>query len=179
MKIQKKFSNLKQLLLIVLGFSLFPFLFTPFTFAIPVTDPTVHSIELQIDNPYMSVDGVTMKIDPLSEAAPVIVPAWKRTMIPLRGVIEHMRASVKWEAKTKRITITQQFSSIEIILQVHNPKAVVQGDECWIDDENHQVAPLISHQRAYIPVLFVSKSLHAKVLWNPKGKLITIEWEEA
>ncbi len=143
-----------------------------------MNDSTMHSIELQIDNPYMSVDGVTMKIDPLSDAAPIIVPSWKRTMIPLRGVIEHMRASVHWEAKTKSITITQQFSSIEIILQVHNPKAVVQGEECWIDDENHQVAPFIRHQRTYIPVLFVSKALHARVLWNPNGKLITIEWEE-
>jgi hypothetical protein len=26
--------------------------------------------------------------------------------------------------------------------------------------------------------LFVAKSLDAKVLWNPTGKLITIEWEE-
>jgi len=178
MKIQKKFSNPKRFLLIVLGVFLFAFVLTPFTFAIPMSDSTFHSIELQIDNPYMSVDRVSMKIDPLSEAAPIIVPNWKRTMIPLRGVIEHMRASVKWEAKTKSITITQQFSSIEIILQVHYPKAVVQGEECWIDDENHQVAPFIRHQRTYIPVLFVAKSLDAKVLWNPTGKLITIEWEE-
>lgn len=178
MKIQRKFSNLKQFLLLVLSVILFAFVLTPFTFAIPMSDSTVHNIELQIDNPYMSVDGVTMKIDPLSEAAPIIIPNWKRTMIPLRGVIEHMRASVNWDAKTKSITINQQFSLIEIILQVHNSKAVVQGKECWIDDENHQVAPFILHQRTYIPALFVSKSLNAKVLWNPKGKLITIEWEE-
>jgi hypothetical protein len=178
MKTQKKFNNLKRPIFFILSISFFVFSVIPFTLAIPLIDSTVHTIELQIDNPYMCVDGVTMKIDLLSEATPIIVPSWKRTMVPLRGILEHMRASVGWDAKTKTIMITQQFSSTEIILQVHNPKAIVQGEECWIDEQNHQVSPFILHQRTYIPVLFVSKSLDAKVLWNPKGKLITIEWEE-
>jgi hypothetical protein len=178
MKIPKKFNNPARRVFFILSVSFFAFIFIPFTLAIPQTDSTVHIIELQVDNPYMCVDGVTMKIDPLIEAAPIVVPSWKRAMIPLRGILEHMRASVNWDAKTKTILITQQFSSIEIILQVHNPKAVIQGKECWIDEQNHQVSPFILHQRTYIPVLFVSKSLDAKVLWNPNGKLITIEWVE-
>ena len=86
MLIQKTCNTYARVFCSILSGILFLGLLFGSTHAFPSLDKELHSIELQIDNPFMNVDGVSMKIDPLSEAAPIIVPSWKRSMIPLRGV---------------------------------------------------------------------------------------------
>ncbi|MDD4028551.1 MAG: copper amine oxidase N-terminal domain-containing protein [Caldisericia bacterium] len=178
MKTQKKHTNYPRILGSIVGCIVFFGFLLSSTQALPSLTNKVHSIDLQIDNPFMSVDGVSMKIDPLSDATPLIVPSWKRAMIPLRGVFEHMGASIEWIPEEKKIQIYQEHSSTEIVLQIHSPTAHVQGKVCWIDEENHQVSPFILHQRTYIPILFVGEALDAKVIWYPQGKFISIQWEE-
>jgi hypothetical protein len=175
---QRKTNTYSRVLCSVLSGLVFLGLFFGNTQALPSLEKDLHFIELQIDNPFMNVDGVTMKIDPLSDAAPIIVPSWKRSMIPLRGVLEHMGTTIEWGAQEKKITIYQEQTSTEIVLHIHQPKALVQGETCWIDEEDHRVSPFIIDKRAYVPVLFVGKTLHAKVTWYPKNKFISIQWAD-
>ena len=154
-------------------------LFCPaITLGNPFQNKETHYIYLQVDNPSMTVDGVTMMIDSKTNATPLIVAKWNRVVIPLRGILHHMGASIEWKPETKEIVITKSSIGISLTLQIKNPKAEVNSKTVWIDEVNHDITPVIFEERAYIPVLFVAKNLQAEVEWSPDHKFVTLTWIE-
>lgn len=69
---------------------------------IPIMGNTKTTIELQIGNNIMKVDGVEYALD----QPPVIMNG--RTMIPLRSPMEAFGADVNWDQNSKKITITHE-----------------------------------------------------------------------
>ncbi len=176
--IQKMCFRTLRIVIVCTTLFLFSGLFViPQTIASPFQTHELHYIYMQIGNPYITVDGVTMKINE-SDSCPLIVDEWDRAFIPLKGIVEHIGIDIAWEATTKEVTLSKDESAMETVLQIGNPKAFLNDSEVWIDEENHEVAPFILNDRSYIPVLFTARAFNVDVIWSPDHKFVSLTWKE-
>ncbi len=90
------------------------------------------------------------------------------TLIPLRAVSESLEADVKWDGKTKTVTITKGDKVIE--LKLRSSVIKVNGVEKTIS----QPADIISGT-TIVPLRVVSETLDAKVGYDNETKIITVE----
>ncbi len=90
-----------------------------------------------------------------------------RTVVPLRTIFEELGAVVEWDEPTQTIKATK--GETEIVLQVGNYKASVNGEDIRLD-----VPPQVKSGRTLVPLRFVSESLGAEVQWNQTLQLVTI-----
>jgi len=132
------------------------------------------NIVLQVDTPYMYVEGKKTEIDPGRDTAPVIIKEWGRTVLPVRAIVEALNGTVKWDEIKRKVTI--EFNSITIELWIDNPKAKINGIESWIDPDNHDVKPLILNSRTMLPLRFVAESLGCTIDWNSTTRIITLDY---
>jgi len=131
-------------------------------------------IILQVDNPYMTVNGLKQEIDPGRGTTPVIIKEWGRTVVPIRAIVEALGGTIDWDGNMRKVTINFKDTTIE--LWIDNPKAKVDGKETWIDSDNHNVKPIIQNSRTMLPLRFVAESLGCSVDWNSTTKTITIKY---
>ncbi|RIX50890.1 copper amine oxidase N-terminal domain-containing protein [Paenibacillus nanensis] len=82
-----------------------------------------------------------------------------RTMVPVRFVSEALGADVKWEDKTKKVTITK--GSIKAILQIGKKSIDVNGKA-----QNMDTVAIKKEGRTFVPARFVSQALGADVEWD-------------
>lgn len=82
-----------------------------------------------------------------------------RTMVPVRFVSEALGADVKWEDKTKKVTITK--GSIKAILQIGKKSIEVNGKA-----QNMDTVAIKKEGRTFVPARFVSQALGADVEWD-------------
>lgn len=83
-----------------------------------------------------------------------------RVMVPVRGVFEHMNASVDWNAAEQCVYAQRGATSIR--LPIGSNTATVDGRLVRFD------APaMMRHGRAMVPLRFLSESLGATVDWIP------------
>ena len=61
-----------------------------------------------------------------------------------------------------------------VVLQIDNYAAVVEGNLCWIDDQNKKVMPFLEGDRTMVPLRFLSESFGASVEWEEASEKITI-----
>jgi hypothetical protein len=90
-----------------------------------------------------------------------------RVMVPLRGVFEAMGAIVHYEDKNRFIKVEKDNESIE--LYVGRKTANINGAEIQMD-----VAPILTGQRALVPLRFLAESLRGKVAWNGATNTVAI-----
>jgi photosystem II stability/assembly factor-like uncharacterized protein len=133
------------------------------------------TIILYVGNPMMYVNGVEQEIDPGRGTAPVIISKWGRTIVPIRALVESLGGTISWDDIERKVTINFKTALIE--LQIDNPKARVNGNEKWIDPDNHDVRPTIINSRTMLPLRFVAESLGCNVDWDPNTKAITVTYE--
>ena len=131
-------------------------------------------INLQIDNPFMVVNGVQQEIDPGRDTEPVIIPKWNRTVVPIRAIVEALGGTIQWFSSTRSIVI--DFNEKEVSMQIGNNTAIVNGTPKIIDPNNHDVKPIIINDRTMLPLRFVAESLGCKVGWDPDTRTITITY---
>lgn len=131
-------------------------------------------IILHPDNPYMTVNGVFQEIDPGRGTIPVIIPEWSRTVVPIRAIIEALGGTISWNGTARKVTINFEETVIE--LWIDNPKAKVNGIDAWIDEDNHDVKPIIVNSRTMLPLRFVAESLGCDVDWDNDTRTITITY---
>lgn len=90
------------------------------------------------------------------------------TFIPLRGVLENMGAVLKWDGKTQTVTITKGATNIKLVIgskTVHvNGKAQALS-----------VAPFLEKGYTFVPLRFISETFGAKVSWNAKEYIASID----
>ncbi len=129
-------------------------------------------ITLKPGNPYMTVNGVSQEIDPGRGTKPVIIPKWSRTVVPIRAIVEALGGTIEWDGKERKVTIN--FNETTIELWIDNPKAKVNGKVKWIDENNHDVKPIIINSRTMLPLRFVAESLGGEVDWDPVTRTITL-----
>ncbi len=131
-------------------------------------------IKLNPDNPMMTVNGVKKEIDPGRGTKPVIIPKWGRTVVPIRAIVEALGGTIEWDGVARKVMI--KFNGNKIELRIDNPRARVNGKAKWIDENNHNVRPIIRNDRTMLPLRFVAESLGCKVDWDNDTRTITITY---
>uniref|UniRef100_A0A7C4U176 Copper amine oxidase-like N-terminal domain-containing protein n=1 Tax=Caldisericum exile TaxID=693075 RepID=A0A7C4U176_9BACT len=132
------------------------------------------TIVLQVNNPYMYVNGEKCEIDPGRGTAPVIIPGWNRVVLPIRAIVEKLGGIVDWDPRQQIVIIKMENKTIE--LQIGNNIARVNGREVVIDSSNPLVKPIIINDRTMVPLRFVAEQIGCSVLWSDKDKKITLEY---
>jgi len=126
------------------------------------------TIVMRIDDPNMTVNGVTMEIDPGRGTVPMIIA--NRTVIPIRALVEALGGTVGWDDADQRITLTA------------NDRVV----EMWVDDNTIvvneiggiiEVAPVVINGRTMVPVRFAAESLGFYVGWVEETSEIIVSTE--
>lgn len=118
-------------------------------------------IKLTIGSTTAYVNGEAITID----AAPYLEGS--TTMLPFKFIGDALGAAVKWEGDSKIVTFVQ--GDDVIALQIGSKIAMVNGETVQLD-----VAPVISNNRTFVPLRFVSTQLGAKVDWLSETKTIVI-----
>jgi hypothetical protein len=109
----------------------------------------------------------TSKID----VAPYIAGAGY-TLIPLRGLLEEMGATIEWNGDIQQIIIEKEGTFIEM--------QIMYRSVYIIDPKGKEVRytlnepPRIKDSRTFIPVRFISEQLGYNVAWNGETQEITI-----
>ena len=88
-----------------------------------------------------------------------------RVFVPLRGVFEHLGASVVYDNGVINATA----SGRAIQLHIGSTQATVNGQTRTLD-----VAPFIVGSRTLVPIRFISESLGANVDWNDNTQTVII-----
>lgn len=122
-------------------------------------------ITMQIDNPHMNVNGVTIDIDN-SGTAPLIYNG--RTLMPIRAFAESIGAAVTWNNSLKNVIIS--YNGRRMMLTIDDPIAYVAYSESRLD-----VPPMIINDRTFLPIRFVAESFGCDVDWDEGTRTITAE----
>ncbi|KJS75619.1 MAG: hypothetical protein JL56_07290 [Desulfotomaculum sp. BICA1-6] len=96
----------------------------------------------------------------------------QRTLIPLRGVMEHFGAKVEWIPERKQIIL--QHENKEVVLTPGSTEALIDGQAVKLD-----VPAKVVNGRILIPLRFVSEQIGMDVKWDGKTQNITIGSREA
>lgn len=115
---------------------------------------------------------VNDKLVPTPDAKPYIDTASQRTMVPIRFVSEALGAKVSWNAAAQTVTVTEGKASFT--LTINKNIVDVAGKKVTLDAK-----PVIKKSRTFVPLRFVSESMGAKVGWNEKERLISIDVNQA
>ncbi len=123
------------------------------------------TVELQIDNPVMTVNGVKKQID-LEGTAPVLVN--DRTLLPVRAVIEELGGDVGWDDGTQTATLTYGGDTLE--LQIDSVAAYLNKNPYTLD-----TAPILLGERTMLPIRFIAESFNFDVGWDNETQTVIIE----
>lgn len=129
-------------------------------------------ILLRIDDPMMSLNGISEEIDHGRGTTPQIIN--DRTMVPIRSIVEGMDGFVEWEADSRKVSLK--------LINGLNVKMWIDKYELEINDVHQNisetkmmdVAPIIENGRTYVPVRFATENLGAKVLWLENTREVLI-----
>ena len=65
-----------------------------------------------------------------------------------------------------------------LLLFIGSPKALVKGENTFIDSENHNVLPLIIDSRTLVPVRFIAESFGLEVKWDENTGTVILNTEK-
>lgn len=123
-------------------------------------------IELQIDNPVMTVEGKRVPVDAEnSDTAPVIENS--RTLLPIRAIMDAVGGESEWDEATK--TVVCKYNGREVVMSIGDTSANVNGEESTLD-----TAPTIINDRTMLPLRFVAEAFGLSVDWDNTGKIVTV-----
>ncbi len=91
-----------------------------------------------------------------------------RTMVPLRFIAESMGFFVDWDPISRTVIIGE---GNYILLPIGSSTATVNGVGVSLDSP-----AIIENSRTLVPIRFVSENLGAKVDWDPKARIASIEF---
>lgn len=106
------------------------------------------------------VDGLPVTFD----SSPVLQGG--RVLVPFSAIAESLRAEVKWDPISKKVTAYREGRIVE--LQIGNQTAWINGRPVFLDR-----APTIIGGRTLIPARFFAESLDCRVDWDGQNVLIT------
>ncbi len=126
-------------------------------------------IMLQLDNPYLTKNGIKEEIDPGKGTAPMILSG--RTVVPIRAIVEAMGGNITWDGNTRKITLSARGNVVE--MWVDKKDLFINGVKSTMD-----VAPTIVNGRTFVPVRFAAENLNCKVDWINSTKEAIIVYED-
>lgn len=115
------------------------------------------------------LDGRTLTLDP----APTILE--ERTMVPMRGLLEAMGATVTWEEATQTVKATKGDQYVQ--LRIGRRLACLSAD--CSEAASLDVPASIISDRTFVPARFVSQALGARVTWDNNRRAVVIETDKA
>ncbi len=124
-------------------------------------------IMLKKDDPYMSINGVKVEVDPGRGTAPIVING--RTVVPIRAIVEAMGGKISWDGSTKTVTI--EANGNKVAMQINNKAFTVNGENKELD-----VAPLVKDGRTFVPLRFAAQNLGCQIEWIKSSKSIVIIW---
>ena len=122
-----------------------------------------NTIQMDVNNPYMIVNGATQEIDPGRGTTPQIINS--RTLVPIRAIIESMGGTVEWETASEKITLTVNGHIISMWL---NKKELAVDGKSQIMD----VVPVSINGRTMVPVRFAAENAGCEVEWIESTKTV-------
>ncbi len=126
-------------------------------------------ITLTIGDPFMTINGTRVEIDPGRGTVPLIRDG--RTILPIRAVVEALGCSITWKGDERKVTIVGRGTVIE--MWVDSLNMVVNGAAVTND-----VPPIIIADRTYVPVRFVVENLNCDIDWDQTTRTVTISSRE-
>ncbi len=141
------------------------------TFEVTYVPQKVNSVmlTLRIGKPYITVNGVSEKID-AQGSKPIIQNG--RTLLPVRTLIESLGGTVQWNPQKRQVII--ELNGNSIVLTIGKHYAVVNGIKTEIDSNNPKVVPEIINGRTYLPLRFIAENLGIMVNWDPTTQTISL-----
>ncbi|TXK74810.1 copper amine oxidase N-terminal domain-containing protein [Paenibacillus sp. N3.4] len=93
----------------------------------------------------------------------------KITMLPVRFISEKLGAEIKWDEKSKQITVKDGVTDTIISLAVNSKTATVNGSPVQLDS-----APIIKQGSTFVPLRFIAETLGCKVSFDDDSSSVTI-----
>ncbi len=124
-----------------------------------------NTVTLQIGNPLMTLNGVSMEIDPGRGTVPVTVS--NRTLVPIRAIIESLGGSVDWNEEQQQVTLIYDGDVIK--LTIGSQTAYLNEEEQILD-----VAPAVINDRTMLPIRFVAEGFQFHVDWKEETQTVEI-----
>ncbi|MDO5478283.1 MAG: discoidin domain-containing protein, partial [Clostridia bacterium] len=97
------------------------------------------------------------------------------TMIPLRGLLEEMGATIEWNGENQSITVKKGLITID--MQIKRRQVYVTNAKGTIRYA-FRTSPIIKDSRTFIPLRFISENLGYDVAWDGETRTITITTPE-
>ncbi len=100
-----------------------------------------------------------------SDVSPVIHN--DRVLVPVRMIFEAMGADVKWEAKTKKVTIVNGKDTFVF---------TINSETAYVNDKKHTLdtSALLISDRTFVPLRFLAEQSGMKVEWEEKTRKVVI-----
>ena len=154
----KKIKTLFWVLVMCCGFTLC-------ANATTISDNADVVISLQINNPIMKVNGISIEIDAGRGTTPIVVEG--RTLVPIRAIVEAFGGSVGWEENTQSVILTMNDDVIKLIIDSN--VAYLNNSEIVIDTK-----PSVINGRTMLPMRFVAESFNIGVAWNGDTQTVSL-----
>ncbi len=129
---------------------------------------------LKIGSPVIEVTKGTETKNVTLDVSPFIDEGY--TLIPLRGLLAEMGASIEWIDKNQSIIVQNSLMKIEF--QIWNNIVYVTGGRYGTVRYTLNQEPRIVDSRTFIPLRFCSEHLGYTVLWDGAAQTITITKEQ-
>ena len=116
--------------------------------------------------------GVTVNGDPVQ--FPGIGPQQieGRTLVPVRGVLEKLGATVSFDNRTQ--TVIASTPKMDIQLKIGARTAIVNGKEVRLDTPAQTI-----HDSTFVPLRFLGEALGADVAWDATTRTVRIITQDA
>lgn len=128
------------------------------------------SYVLKIGSPTISVNHAGIASEKTLDVAPFIING--STMIPLRGLLEEMGASITWNGENDTIGIEK--GAFTMTLQIWNYLVYVADPRYGNIKYTLRTAPIIRDSRTFVPIRFVSEVLGYTVDWDGETQTVSI-----
>ncbi|TYQ16601.1 UNVERIFIED_CONTAM: copper amine oxidase-like protein [Acetivibrio alkalicellulosi] len=130
-------------------------------------------IEITVGKPVMTVrdylfsrNANIIEIDPGRSTKSIIING--RMLLPIRAIVEELGGQIKWDAATKKVTISMYDQNI--VLTIDKLEAEVDGVVKKMD-----VAPILHNGRTMLPLRFISENLGLEVDWDHETQTASIK----
>jgi len=134
-------------------------------------------IRMQVNSTIVLVNSIKKEL----EASPFLNSKVNRVFAPIRVVVEAIEGTVEWVAPEQKATIHK--GSMELVLIVNNPYALLNGKKILIDPVNeyekvNPVVPTIVSGRVFLPLRFIGENLGFLVEWEEKTQEIVLTYPD-
>jgi hypothetical protein len=114
----------------------------------------------------VKVNGAALSFD----QPPVIENG--RTLVPLRGIMNSLGATIQWDGDTSKVTAIKNNLKVELTIGAQD--AIINGQSKGMD-----VPAEIINGRTMVPLRFLSEALNENVAWDQENRTVTIQDTQA